>query len=100
MLTEEKIKETRRLLGKGVPEGELKEDLTKEGYSKEDIAKIFAPQPYDMRSWYLFFGILFLLGGLWLFLKTVSYFMLALSARLFFQYYRETERLKKKGERV
>lgn len=98
MLTEEKIKETRKLLSKGVPEGELKEGLAREGYSKEDIAKIFAPQPYDMRSWYLFFGILFLLGGLWLFLRNGSFLMLVFSAGLFFQYYRETLRVKKGGE--
>ena len=57
MITDDKIKEARKLLSRGVPKGEIKEMLAREGYSKGDIDKVFATRPYDMRSWYLFFGI-------------------------------------------
>jgi hypothetical protein len=38
---EEKIRETRKLLRKGIPQGELITDLIDEGYSEEEIEKIF-----------------------------------------------------------
>jgi len=36
MISEEKIKELRRSLTKGEPDGEIREKLLREGYSKED----------------------------------------------------------------
>jgi hypothetical protein len=66
MLTEEKIKQTRKLISKGNPEGEIKNLLREEGYSEEEIKEIFKPQPYDMRSWLLVFGVLFCLLGFYL----------------------------------
>jgi hypothetical protein len=39
MITEEKIKRTRKKLRSGEPEGELKNELRKEGYSEEDIKR-------------------------------------------------------------
>jgi len=95
MATKEKIKEIQRLLTKGVPEGEIKEDLKEQGYSKEDIDKLFLPHKYDMRSWYLTFAITLFLIGLWIFFKNGSLLILILSALLFYAYHREIERLKK-----
>ena len=66
MLTEQKIKQARKLISKGFPEGELKNLLKEEGYSEEDIKEIFKPKPYDMRSWLLVFGTLFCLLGFYL----------------------------------
>ena len=63
MLTKEKIAAVKKQLRSGVPEGEIKNDLQKEGYTEEEIKEIFAPVNYDMRSWYLFFGIAFSVGG-------------------------------------
>jgi hypothetical protein len=94
MITEEKIKAVKKMLGKGEPEGEIKESLLREGYSKEDIDKAFVPHRYDMRPWYLFFGIVFLLTGVWLLLRKGTWGTLVFPALLFVQYYRETERLK------
>jgi hypothetical protein len=37
MLTQEKIKQTQKLISKGLPEGEIKNQLKEEGYSEEDI---------------------------------------------------------------
>lgn len=96
MISEEKIKEFRKSLAKGEPDGEVREKLIREGYSKEDIEKVFAPKPYDMRSWYLVFATILLLFGLYLMLKgNAGILILLFSALLFLQYYRETERVKK-----
>ena len=99
MITEEKIKEIRKKLRSGFPEGEIKESLINEGYSKEDIDKAFEPHRYDMRSWYLAFAVVFALVGLWLLLKNGNLIGLGFSALLFVQYYRETERLKREQAR-
>lgn len=94
MITEEKISEIRKHLRKGIPGGELREGLIREGYSEEDIRKAFAPKPYDMRSWYLGFAILLLLAGVYQVVNRNGYLLLALSTAMFFQYYRETARLR------
>ena len=96
MITDDKIKEVRKKIRGGVPEGEIKEELIKNGYSNEDIAKVFAPHHYDMRSWYLVFGIILFFVGIWLYLKRESVLALVFSGLLFLQYYREIERLKKR----
>ncbi|WP_336513823.1 hypothetical protein [Pollutibacter soli] len=95
MITEEKIKAIRKKIRAGFPEGEMREQLMKEGYSNEDIVKVFAPHYYDMRSWYMFFGIIFSLVGIWLFLNSGNLLLLVLSALIFWQYYREGNRLQK-----
>lgn len=94
-MTDDKIREIRKKVRAGVPEGEIKEELIKSGYSNEDIAKIFAPHHYDMRSWYLVFGILLFFVGIWFYLNSKSLLGLIFSGLLFWQYYREIERLKK-----
>ena len=99
MITAEKIQEIRRLLRRGEPEGELKETLRREGYSQVDINEAFAPPGYDMRSWYLVFGCIFLLGGLWIWTTYGRLLGIVFSGFLFIQYYRETERLKKELDR-
>lgn len=95
MITEDKIKEIRKKIRSGFPEGEIKEQLRRDGYSNEDIAKIFAPHHYDMRSWYLVFGIVLFLFGIWLYFSSGSILALIFSGLLFWQYYREEQRLKK-----
>lgn len=99
MITDDKIKQIKKSLRQGVPEGEIKEDLIREGYSKEDIDKAFIPHHYDMRTWYMVFGILFLLIGLWLLMRWEIKSVLGLSLFLFFMYYREIQRLKNLKER-
>ena len=41
MITEEKIKWIRKQLSKGEPEGEIKNQLRKEGYTGDEIATVF-----------------------------------------------------------
>src|SRR4051812_7288529 len=91
MISEEKIKEVRRNLTRGEPDGEIREKLLSEGYSKEDIDKVFAPRPYDMRSWYLGFAFILLLVGMW----NANLLALGFCALLLVQYYREAVRLKR-----
>ena len=92
---EAKIKEVRKKLGRGVPEGEIKEELLRDGYTKEEIATyFFKPHAYDMRSWYLVFAVLLFLSGLWLFMSRGYWLVLVLSGLLFYHYYREEKRLK------
>jgi hypothetical protein len=92
MITEEKIKKFRKMVRNGEPQGELIEKLRAEGYSEEEISKIFVAHAYDMRSWYLTFAILFLLVGLYIANKGLLF--LVFSALMFLVYFRETERLK------
>lgn len=94
MITDDKIRELQKKVRSGFPEGEIREELKNSGYSDEDIAKVFTPHNYDMRSWYLIFGIVLSLVGIWLYLDRKSVFGLILSGFLFFQYYQETKRLK------
>lgn len=100
MITEEKIKEVKKLLRGGVPAGEVKENLIREGYSEEDIAKVFTPHQYDMRTWYLSFAIILLLVAIYLFLQNESFLVFIFSFLLFVQYYRETRRVKRNNTRL
>jgi len=43
MIPEEKVQEIKRLLRKGEPEGEIKEQLKKEGYTEEEISNAIMP---------------------------------------------------------
>ena len=91
MLTEEKIKQVRKQLRSGVPQGEIKNELLNEGYSEEEISKAFVPHKYDMRSWYLVFGIVFFVAGVWFF----TMLLIAASAVMFSLYYVERQKIKK-----
>lgn len=95
MITQEKINEVRKMLREGEPQGELVEKLKAEGYSEDDISKIFTAHGYDMRSWYLTFAVIFLLIGLYLMIAKSVLLMLAFSVLMFLMYFREVERLKK-----
>jgi len=91
MLTEEKIKEVRKELRSGVPQGEIKNRLLSEGYSDEEINKIFVPHTYDMRSWYLISGIIFFMAGIWFF----AMLLITASAVMFSLYYVERQKISK-----
>ncbi|MFT3701684.1 MAG: hypothetical protein QM802_04915 [Agriterribacter sp.] len=96
MISDEQIKEIRKRIDRGAPPGEVKEEMINNGYSEEDIAKVFAPHEYDMRSWYLIFAIILFFAGFWWFATRQSLLGFLLSGLLFFQYYKEIERLKKR----
>ena len=96
MITEEKIKRVRKQLQRGIPQGEIKNELLREGYSEEDLKKIFVPHKPDMRSWYLLFAIVFLLVGIYRIMVNGSILFLLFSTAMFFVYYSETKKEIKK----
>ena len=77
----------------GIPAGEVKEALIKEGYTKEEIAAAFQVHKYDMRSWYLFFAILLTLTDIYCYLNYGFAVIMALPAILFFLYYKENKKI-------
>ena len=95
MISEEKIKEAKKKLRRGEPEGELRERLLKEGYTEEDLKMVFKPHHYDMRGWYLTFALLISAFGLYQFVKTArgGILMLILGILLFGAWYYEEKRL-------
>jgi hypothetical protein len=98
MITDEKVKKLRRQLSRGIPEGEIRETMEREGYSQEDIQIVFVAPPRDMRSWYFSFSLIFFLLGLWLIMHGGSFLFLIFSAGMYFQYYREIQRLKRSNK--
>ncbi|MBI5373328.1 MAG: hypothetical protein HZA79_14995 [Sphingobacteriales bacterium] len=98
MISEEKIRELHRQLKKGEPEGEIRERLKKEGHTPEEIQQVFKPQPYDMRSWYLVFGVLITIAGVYYVNSLGGLMILLLGLFLLYSYIKETERLKRRPE--
>jgi positive regulator of sigma E activity len=66
-MTEEKKKAIQSKIKKGYPIGELKAELRKEGYTEIEINNSIGIHKANMKSWYLFFGILFFLFSVLLF---------------------------------
>ena len=94
-LTEEKIKAVRKQLRAGIPQGEINNELLAEGYSADDLEKIFTPHRPDMRSWYLVFAILFLLIGIYNLMANLNFIFLVFSGAMFLVYYFEHKRIRK-----
>ena len=95
MISAERIKQVQKQLRSGVPQGEIKNELLAEGYTEEDMDKIFVAHKPDMRSWYLFFAILFFVIGLYRITVNGSLLFLLFAAGMFAVYYLETIRIKK-----
>ncbi len=91
----EKIAEIKSKLKNGEPEGEIKEQLRKEGYSEDEIRKAFLAHHYNMRSWYLFFGIAVTLFGGYKVLQQEGFLFLILGGVLLYTYHQERKRLRK-----
>ena len=94
-MTANEISQIKKKLKRGIPEGEIKNDLKSQGYSDAEISEIFKPKLYDMRSWYLGFGIIFCILGLWLFFSNGSRLLLVASAAMFVFYYFERQKIQK-----
>jgi len=95
MISEEQIQFYRKKLKQGLPDGELREQLKRDGFSKEDIEIVFKPHHYDMRAWYLVFGVLISLFGLYNYLQTGGLLILILGCLLFVACYYEIKRLER-----
>lgn len=95
MLTAEKIKQVRKQLRSGVPEGEIKNELLAEGFTEADLETIFTAHRPDMRNWYLAFAIIFALVGLYRLIAAQGLLFLFFAAGMFYVYYLELQRIKK-----
>jgi|GEM_PF-1233483 len=97
MLTQEKIEAVKKQLRSGIPEGEIKNELLKEGYTTEDIRTIFTPKSIDMRSWYLLSAIVLIAIGLWAFAANYGPLPLIGGVVLLSLYYNENNKRKKQS---
>ncbi len=88
MMTEKKLKEIKKPLNYGVPEGELKLQLQEEGFTEQNIKEAFKRKPYDMRSWFLFFGIIISCFGIYTIITSGSFLSLILGGLLLWEYYK------------
>lgn len=95
MLTDEVRNKVKKEIRSGIPEGEVKNRLANEGYSDEEIDELFRPHHYDMRSWYLTFAVIFLLGGIYWMMRYGSIRPMLLSGGMLGAYYLEKKRLEK-----
>jgi hypothetical protein len=95
MITEEQVGQFQKKLKRGAPDGEVREEMLKLGYTADDIGKVFRPKPYDMRSWYMSFGLLVTGAGLFLLITRQNFLILLLGVLLLMQYYREEQRIKR-----
>jgi hypothetical protein len=96
-MTDIEILQYKKQLKKGIPEGEIKNDLKAKGVSEADIKKIFTPQKANMANWYLVSAILVLMLAIYVVAKgLVSLLIFGLSGLLFYEYYK-TQQQKTKG---
>lgn len=93
-MTEQKIIEIKKRLRNGKPEGEIKEELRKEGYTDEEISKAFLAHHYDMRMWYLIFAIAISLYGLYNLIMQRGFLFLILGGVLIYTYLQERKRVR------
>lgn len=89
-MTEEEKDKIRKQLKNGFPEGEIKNEMSKKGFTEDEIKEIFTVQKGDMRSWYLISAILVLIIALYVVSKTgmISLLFFGLSGLLFYEYYK------------
>jgi hypothetical protein len=97
MITVEKIKQIQKKIKSGIPEGEVKNDLIREGFSEDDIKEAFKPKHYDMRSWYLFFAIIISLFALYQLIVHQRLLFVGLSIAMFIAYFSEIKRVAKQN---
>jgi hypothetical protein len=97
MITTEKFQQIQKQIKLGYPEGEIKNDLIKEGFTEEDIKEAFKPKHYDMRSWYLFFAIIISLFALYQLIVHQRLLFVGLSIAMFVAYFSEVKRIAKQN---
>ncbi len=97
MVTKEKASEVKKMLRSGVPEGEIKNELRNQGFTEQEISELFRPKPSDMRSWYLLFGLLFTVIGLYFFLADIVWWPVTPGVVLLLLYWKEEQQRKRVG---
>lgn len=79
----------------GYPIGELKAMLKKEGFNEAEINECFKKPKPDMRSWYLFFGLLFSVSGIWFIMRYNHFELIILGTGLILLFFQEVDKRKK-----
>ena len=89
-MQDEAKEKIRRKVRNGYPEGEIKNQLRKEGLTEDEIREIFTAPKADMRSWYLVSAILVLLLAIYIAFRTglISLLFFGLSGLLFYEYFK------------
>ncbi len=88
-MTSQQKNEIQKKIKKGYPIGELKNELLKDGYSLEEINSCFEVKKASMKSWYLFFGSLFSIVGIWTILQYNSILLNIAGVILLLLYFKE-----------
>ena len=96
----EKTRQVRAMLRRGVPDGEIREDLRREGYSEADIRTIFKPRRYDMRNYYLIAAIGVILGGIRMLPGLLGILILLIGGLTLYEYRRECVRVQQEQEKA
>jgi hypothetical protein len=89
LIPEEKQILLKKKIKNGYPIGELKQKMLEEGFTLKEINDCIGVNKADMRSWYLFFGVTFFVGGIWLVVNGYTYKLMSASILLLALYYRE-----------
>lgn len=97
-MTKEKIAAIQKQVRSGVPEGEIKDELLKEGYTEMEIQKAFAVHKADMRGWYLVSGIIITVAGVWHFVVNDSLLLLIPGIGMLTLYYNENKKHQPKND--
>jgi hypothetical protein len=62
MITKNQITQYKKAIRRGLPEGEIKQRMLADGFTKEDMGKVFAPaSERSMQDWYILAGLLSLI---------------------------------------
>jgi hypothetical protein len=75
--------------------GEIKSELQKQGYTMDEINSCFEKNKADMRSWYLFFGVLFSIIGIGFVMKYNSIVLLIVGVILILLFFKEIDKVAK-----
>ena len=94
-MTEDEIETIRKKIKNGYPEGGIKSQLVKEGFTEEEIQEIFTVHKADMKSWYLISAILVLILAVYIFSRSglISLLVFGLSGLLFYEYYKAQRKM-------
>jgi len=72
--------EIQRRLKRGEPDGEIREELKRKGFSEKEIQAAFPAHQYDLRSWLLYFACIVTIAGIIILLNNGGYLLLLLGA--------------------
>ena len=76
MITPEKIASIKKRTKSGEPAGELRAELERDGFTKEEIAECFPGYKYNLDMWVLLFALFFLMIAIMLLMGSNESFLM------------------------